>query len=85
MGNYETMTKSVVKSAETVISESSKILSKTGSDSETRQALEELKRDVKNSISDLGSFGTKSPAMVFQYIKNLGDWASISLRNLKVK
>lgn len=85
MGNYETMTKSIVKSAETVISETSKILAKTGSDSETRQALEELKRDVKNSIADLGAFGAKAPAMVFQSVKHLADWASISLRNLKVK
>lgn len=85
LSNYESMTKSIVKSAETVISEASKILDKTGSDSETRQGLEELKRDVKNSIADLGSFGAKSPAISFQTVKNLGDWASISLRNLKVK
>jgi hypothetical protein len=82
-GNYDTITKATTKLADTVMSNAQKILNKTGSDSETRQGLQELKTEVNAGIAAMNAFGSRAPALVFQLVKAMADYASISMRNLE--
>ena len=80
---YEAITKSTNKVAETVMASADKILNKTGSSTETRQGLDELKDIVNGGIAALGALGNKAPNLQFSCAKALADYASISMRNLK--
>lgn len=80
---YDAITKSIVKVSDTIYASAQKLLEKTGSSSETRQGLQELKAGVNAAISSVGSFGNRGPALQFQTAKALADYASLSLRNLK--
>lgn len=82
-GNYDTITKATTKLADTVMSNAQKILDKTGSDSETRQGLQELKTEVNAGIASMNAFGSRAPALVFSLVKAMADYASISMRNLE--
>ena len=82
-GNYDAITKSIVKSADTVMNQAEKILDKTGSSAETRQGLQQLKTEINDTISTMGSFGNRAPALAFSCAKALADYASVSMRNLR--
>lgn len=79
---YDAITKSIVKVADTVMNNAGKILDKTGSSSETRQGLQELKAQVNANISGLNAFGNRAPALMFDLARTAADYASISIRNL---
>ena len=83
--NMDAITKSVNKIADTVLSQAQKLLDKTGSSTETRQGLQELKNSVNNTLSTLNGFGNKAPAMQFNMAKVAADYASLCMRNLGEK
>lgn len=82
-GEYEAITKAVNKVADVVMNSATKLLSKTGSDTETRLGLQELKTEVSATVSTLGSFGNRAPALTFSLAKAMADYASLSMRNLQ--
>lgn len=82
-GEYDAITKASNKTAETVMASATKILDKTGSSQEVRAGLQELKSEISNCLSTLGSFGNRGPALVFSTVKAMADYASISMANLK--
>lgn len=81
--NYEAITKATVKLADTVMSNASKILDKTGSDSETRQGLTELKTEVNNSTAAMNAMGSRAPQLTYNLASALANYASLSMRNLE--
>lgn len=81
----ERITKAQQGVADTVIREAEKILNKTGSSSETRQALGELKTSVADSLAFLNTFANNAPTMAFRAARAGADYASASLRNLQPK
>lgn len=82
-GNYEAITKATVKLADTVMSNASKILDKTGSDSETRQGLAELKTEVNNSVAAMNAMGSRAPQLTYALASAMANYASLCMRNLE--
>lgn len=82
-GSLESIKKSTDKIADTIISNVQKILDKTGSSSETRQGLSELRANVNDAIGTLNAFGARAPGLMYQMAKVAADYASISLANMK--
>ena len=83
--NMDAITKSINKVADTVMTNAQKILEKTGSSTDTRQGLAELKENVGNTISDLNTMGSRVPSLIFSVCKHAADYASMSMRNLGEK
>lgn len=84
-GFYEKISKETASLAETVMSAAGGVQKTTGSSSEQRQLLTELKTETMASISSMNSFGNRAPALHFRLISSMADWASASLRNLREK
>lgn len=80
--NLEKMAKDQQKVADNVLKEVSKIVSKTGSSSETRLGLKEMQEAVRSSLTVLNTFGNNAPSMQFRAVRAGADYASICLRNL---
>lgn len=83
--NAEAITKAQQSTADTILKQAEKILAKTGSSSETRQGLSELKASVTDSMAMLNTFANNAPAMAFRTARAGADYASVSLRNLGPK
>ena len=83
--NAEAITKAQQGVADTILKQAEKILAKTGSSSETRQGLSELKSSVADSMAMLNTFGNNAPTMTFRAARAGADYASVCLRNLGPK
>lgn len=83
--NAEAITKAQQGVADTIMKQAEKILQKTGSTSETRQGLNELKTGVSDGMALLNSFANNSPTISFRAARLGADYASACLRNLVPK
>lgn len=82
-GEYDAITKASNKLAETVMSSAVNVLEKSGAKQEVSAGLKALQSEVSSSLSSLSSFGNVGPNLVFNAVKSLADYASLSLANLK--
>lgn len=81
-GEVEAITKAVQKVSDTVLSSASKILDKTGSTTETRLGLAELKDSVSSTLNTINTFAGRAPSLQFALAKAGADYASVALRNI---
>lgn len=79
------ITKKTQGLADVIIKTTEKVLNKTGSSTQTRLALSEMKNDVNSALQMINSFGSRAPALTFQLAKAGADYASVSLRNIGEK
>lgn len=84
-GFYEAVTKKAVSMAEEVMKQAGNVMKTTGSNSQQRQALSELKTEVMATIQSMNAFGNRGPALTFRLASACADWASASIRNLQEK
>ncbi len=80
-----TIVKSIQRTADDVMTNSAKILDKTGSSTETRLGLEAARSSINDTLKMINSLAARGPALQFQLAKLGADYASISLRNLGEK
>ena len=84
-GDMDAITKSIQKVSETVIKSAESILNKTGSSTETRLGLAELKDSVNSTLQTLNTFSGRAPSLQFALAKAGADYASVALRNIGEK
>lgn len=80
---YEAVTKKAVSMADEVIKQAGNIMKTTGSNTDQRQGLSELKVEVMSTITSMNAFANRAPALVFRLCNASADWASASIRNLQ--
>lgn len=81
-GEVDAITKAVQKVSDTVIKSAEKSLAKTGSSTETRLGLAELKDSVSTTLNTINTFAGRAPSLHFALAKAGADYASVAIRNL---
>lgn len=79
------ITKKTQGLADVIIKTTEKVLNKTGSSTQTRLALSEMKNDVNSALQMINSFSSRAPALTILLAKAGADYASVSLRNIGEK